>query len=92
MGYSSYSTDIGNRVPSDYVKDPLRIWRKATAKRGVASYVHYSSVWDTKAISLHPEWATTQPDGKPDPNFTSVFGQYVDKLLIPQLVELYEKY
>ena len=86
-GYTSYPTKVGNQAPG-FVGDPLRIWRETTAGRGVALYMHYSGVWDTRAIELHPEWAATRADGTPDREKTSVFGTYVDQLLIPQLKEL----
>ncbi|MDR1336438.1 MAG: hypothetical protein LBK22_06385 [Tannerella sp.] len=86
-GYTSYPTKAGNPAPG-FVGDPLRMWRDVTAMRGVALYMHYSGVWDTRALELHPEWAATDADGKPDKDKTSVFGPYVDRLLIPQLKEL----
>ncbi len=90
-GYTSYPTKVGNQVPG-YVGDPLRVWREVTAKRGVALYMHYSGVWDTRAIELHPEWAVTNSNGEKNKDKTSVFGPYVDKLLIPQLKELVGDY
>ena len=86
-GYTSYPTKVGNPAPG-FVGDPLRMWREATAKRGVALYMHYSGVWDNRAIELHPEWAATYSDGSHNREKTSVFGKYVDQLLIPQLKEL----
>lgn len=86
-GYSSYPTKIGNPVPG-FVGDPLRVWREVTAARGVALYMHYSGVWDSRAIELHPDWAVLNADGSTNKNATSVFGPYVDRLLIPQLREL----
>ncbi|MFO0928328.1 MAG: alpha-amylase family protein [Gemmataceae bacterium] len=86
-GYSSYPTKVGNPVPG-FVGDPLRVWRQATAARGVGLYMHYSGVWDSRAIALHPEWAAVDPNGKPSRNNTSTFGPYADRLLIPQLREL----
>jgi len=86
-GYTSYPTKAGNPAPG-FVGDPLRIWREVTARNGVALYMHYSGVWDTRAIELHPEWAAINADGKPDKEKTSVFGTYVDQLLVPQLKEL----
>jgi len=86
-GYSSYPTKVGNPAPG-IIDDPLRIWREVTAQRGVALYMHYSGVWDTRAVELHPEWAVTHADGTRDKEKTSVFGTYVDQLLIPQLKEL----
>jgi len=90
-GYSSYPTKVGNQAGS-FVGDPLKVWRQVTAERGVALYMHYSGVWDGKAVQDHPEWAVVNPDGKPDTQKTSVFGPYVDKLLIPQLIELANDY
>ena len=90
-GYTSYPTKVGNQAPG-FVGDPLRIWREVTAKRGVALYVHYSGVWDTRALELHPEWAVTRADGAFDKEKTSVFGPYVDQLLVPQLKELAGEY
>ena len=86
-GYTSYPTKVGNPAPG-FVGDPLRIWREATAQRGVALYMHYSGVWDARAVELHPEWAVTHEDGTRDKEKASVFGPYVDQLLIPQLKEL----
>jgi hypothetical protein len=86
-GYSSYPTKLGNPVPG-FVGDPLRVWREVTASRGVALYLHYSGVWDSRAIELHPKWAAINADGSTNKNATSVFGPYVDRLLIPQLREL----
>ncbi len=86
-GYSSYPTTVGNPVPG-FVGDPLRVWRDATRKRGVALFMHYSGVVDGLAVTMHPEWAAKDADGRPDKRATSVFGPYVDQLMIPQLREL----
>ncbi len=86
-GYSSYPTKVGNQAPG-FVRDPLRIWRDVTARNGVALYAHHSGVYDRNAISLHPDWACVNADGKINKDDTSVFGDYADKLLIPQLKEL----
>jgi hypothetical protein len=90
-GYSSYPTRAGNPAPG-FVKDQLKIWRAVTAKNGVALLMHYSGVWDTRAIQLHPSWAAVNADGTPSKNNTSVFGPYADSLLIPQLKELSKNY
>lgn len=86
-GYSSYPTQVGNPAPG-FVGDPLRIWRDVTRKRGVPLFMHYSGVWDYKAVADHPEWAALNGDGKPNDRATSVFGPYADTLMIPQLREL----
>jgi hypothetical protein len=90
-GYSSYPTKVGNPVPG-FVGDPLRVWRDATARRGVALYMHYSGVFDAHAAGQHPDWAVTRADGSKDPEATSPFGPYARQLLIPQLRELAEVY
>ena len=90
-GYSSYPTEVGNPAPG-LVTDPLAVWRKVTADRGVGLYMHYSGVWDARAVELHPDWAVKDLAGNPSDRITSVFGPYVDKLLIPQLKELAGKY
>lgn len=90
-GYSSYPTAVGYAAPG-IVADALRVWREVTAERGVALYMHYSGVMDRQAIVHHPEWARIDENGDADPSVTSVFGPYVDELLIPQLVELGQEY
>ena len=90
-GLSSYPTKVGYPAPG-FRKDQLRIWREVTARRGVALYVHYSGVFDREALRHHPGWARIEESGKRDKNNTSVFGPYVDKLLIPQLKELGDDY
>ena len=90
-GWTGYPTAVGWASPG-IVKDSLAVWRKATRDLGVGLFIHYSGVWDTKAVKEHPDWARLGPDGKRDPNVTSVFGPYVDKLLIPQLEEVTAKY
>ena len=90
-GYSSYPTKVGNPAPG-FVGDPLRIWRDATRRRGIALFMHYSGVWDYYAVAAHPEWAAVNANGKPNNRATSVFGPYVDTLMIPQLRELAGEY
>ena len=90
-GWAGYPTAVGWPSPG-IVNDSLAVWRKATRDVGVGLFIHYSGVWDTKAIIEHPDWARVDADGKRDPNATSVFGPYVDELLIPQLKEVTAKY
>lgn len=90
-GYCSYPTRIGNPAPG-FVKDQLKIWRQVTAEKGVSLYMHYSGVWDSRAVQLHPIWAAINADGSLSKNNTSVFGPYADSLLIPQLKELSGEY
>jgi hypothetical protein len=90
-GYSSYPTKVGNPAPG-FVGDPLRVWRDVTRERGIALFMHYSGVWDYHAARAHPQWAAAGADGKPNSRATSVFGPYVDVLMIPQLRELAGEY
>lgn len=86
-GYTSYPTKVGNPAPG-FVGDPLRVWRDATAKRGVALYVHYSGVIDQHAVTANPSWAALNADGTPNKQATSLYGPYCDSLMIPQLREI----
>lgn len=90
-GLCSYPTKVGNPAPG-FKNNPLKLWRKVTARHGIALFMHYSGVFDTEAIKKHPSWAVIDENGKPDPNMTSVFGAYAEKLLIPQFNELAEEY
>jgi hypothetical protein len=86
-GFCSYPTRVGNPAPG-ILGDPLRMWREVTARRGVSLYMHYSGVWDGHAVSGHPAWGAVNADGKANGKATSFFGDYAEKLLIPQLREL----
>jgi hypothetical protein len=86
-GISSYPTKAGNPAPA-IEKDIMKIWRTVSDKYHVPLYVHYSGIWDNRALQLHPQWARYNADGRPDKNANSLFSGYADSLLIPQLKEL----
>jgi len=90
-GWSGYQTKIASPSPG-IVQDSLALWREATARRGIGLYIHYSGVWDSRAVALHPEWGRCDKNGELDGKNTSVFGPYVDELLIPQLKEAAGRY
>lgn len=90
-GVTSYPTKVGNPAP-EIQSDILRMWRKLTAERGIALYAHHSGVWDNTAIEKNPDWAAVDAEGKPSKEKNSVFGPYVDELLIPQLIEMANDY
>ncbi len=90
-GWASYPTACGNAMPA-FAGDPLALWRKVTAEEGVALYMHYSGVWDSKYCAEHPEECVVNADGSRSSTSTRTMGKYVDNLLIPQLQELAGKY
>ena len=85
-GFSSYPTKIGTPAP-EIAHDILREWRDITKQYDVALYAHHSGIWDCCAAKLHPEWAMCDADGNPTDKM-SIFGDYADRLLIPQLKEI----
>ncbi len=90
-GIASYPTTVGTPAPG-FVRDPLKLWREVTAEYGVSLYMHYSGVVDEAALKQHPDWASRQPNGEPWGQATSVFGPYVDALMIPMFKELVDNY
>ncbi|MCY7352179.1 MAG: hypothetical protein LH606_16190 [Cytophagaceae bacterium] len=86
-GVTSYPTKVGSPVKS-FTQDPLQLWRKVTAKHGVALVMHYSGVWDADAVKNHPHWARLDAEGKRDDRLTSPFSAYKDSLLLAQLREV----
>jgi alpha-L-fucosidase len=90
-GYTSWPTDVGSASPG-VVKDALRIHRDVTAELGIKLGMHYSGVWDSRAIELHPDWARRDQNGQPDPNMTCRLSGYDAELMIPQMLEIVAKY
>jgi alpha-L-fucosidase len=90
-GYTSWPTEIGSTSPG-VVNDALRIHRDVTAELGIKLGMHYSGVWDSRAIELHPDWARLDEAGDPDANMTCRMSGYDTELMIPQMLEIVEKY
>jgi hypothetical protein len=90
-GYAGYPTEVGSPAPG-IVNDALAVWREVTRDMGVPLSVHFSGVWDTRAIELHPEWANINARGHAHKNYTDLLSDYERDLLIPQLVEVVTKY
>ena len=86
-GISSYPTKAGYHVKG-FEKDPLKLFREVTAKNNVALFMHFSGVWDNKAVKEHPAWDVIRADGRPSNQKVSFFSPYLDSLMIPQLKEL----
>ena len=70
VGYLGYPSKVGTSAPH-IVQDSLEIWRRVTARHGVALYIHFSGVYDDRAVAEHPDWALVNADGKPDDRLTS---------------------
>ena len=89
-GWASYPTAFNNRLP-EYNGDPLRLWRDITKEYGVALYMHYSGVYETKYCTENPGQATVNKDGETS-KVVRLDGDYFKDLFIPQICELVEKY
>lgn len=90
-GVCSYPTKVG--TAGNIVKDNLRIWADTCKKHNVPLFVHYSGVMDCRYVANHPDQADVDINGGHyDNTTTSVFGDYAEKLLIPQMKELIEEY
>jgi hypothetical protein len=100
---SWFSKTPGASVGPGVVKDPLLVWRAATKQLGLPLHCHYSGICDISAGNKHPEWCVVGPDGKPvGMGFASMVSAaggkmcprspYVDELMIPQLMELIDRY
>jgi hypothetical protein len=90
VGYVGYPSKVSTSAPN--IKDSLEVWRRVTARNGVALFIHFSGVLDGLAVQDHPEWARLDAAGERDRQQTSTFGPYVDERMIPQLKEAIEKY
>ena len=90
-GWSGYPTKVGSPSPG-IVNDALRIWRDVTRDMGIPLSIHYSGVWDPRAVQLHPEWARIDGEGNPHPDNTDPLSAYTKDLLIPQLIEVVQEY
>jgi hypothetical protein len=90
-GIASYPTDAGYDAGS-FDKDVLMLFREITSRHGVGLYAHFTGIMDEEAVKRNPSWARVQADGSPDPLRVSVFSDYNERILIPQLKELAGRY
>jgi len=87
------------------VRDALAQWRAATRALGLPLHAHYSGLWDGAAGAKHPDWRLLTADGTPaSPPYTLASwpsapgavmcprGPYLEQLLIPQLLEMIDRY
>jgi len=93
-GMTAWETTFGTMAPG-VIKDAMRVHADVCKELGIPLGMHYSGVWDTAAIAKHPDWEVLGPDGKVYGNaMNSVcpFSPYYDELMIPQMIELIDKY
>lgn len=90
-GIASYPTEVGTPAKG-LVKDNLRIWVDAAKNCNVPIYVHYSGIDDGAYCKKHPENSLNYYDDPEDIRINVFSDEYVEKLLIPQLKELIDKY
>ncbi|HCE46895.1 MAG TPA: hypothetical protein DET40_25385 [Lentisphaeria bacterium] len=104
-GYTSWFSKVKSAsVPPKLKKDALRQWREATKALGLPLHCHYSGIWDKAAGKKHPEWCTVDSEGgiagapsgqnagAPTGEKMCPLGPYLDKLMIPQMIELIDRY
>lgn len=90
-GWLGYRSKVSPSAPG-IVGDSLAIWRDSTNRAGVALFVHFSGFLDSLAIREHPEWARVREDNSKDDRQTSLWSRYAEERMIPQLLEVSEKY
>ena len=90
-GYTSWPTAVGSSSPG-IVNDSLQMYREATNRLGIRLGMHYSGVWDSRAIELHPDWARRDVDGVADPDMTCPLSDYTERLMIPHMIEIIDRY
>lgn len=89
-GNASYPTKVGHAA-DNLRTDNLRVWCDTLKKYKVPVYVHYSGVVDQWYTKHDPENAAWDEAGNPRDSI-SLFGDYCENYMIPQLKELIEEY
>ncbi|MBI2502847.1 MAG: beta-galactosidase trimerization domain-containing protein [Candidatus Latescibacteria bacterium] len=92
-GHTSWYSQVPGATVSPGVKrDALKGWRQATAQLDLPLHCHYSGIWDDAAGEKHPEWCRVDAEGKPVPGRMCPRGPYLEQLMLPQLIELIDRY
>ncbi len=90
-GYASYPTEVG--TPSPGIRgDALKVHSEVCHELGIPLGVHYSSIWDSLACEQHPDWAIVNAKGEKELWAVCLNSDYFDKLMIPQMIEVIDKY
>jgi hypothetical protein len=90
-GYTSWPTETGSTSPG-VVRDAMRVHREVTKELGIRLGMHYSGVIDQRALELSPEWGAVNAKGELSTRSTCRLSPYADELMIPQMLELVDKY
>ncbi|MBQ0105496.1 MAG: beta-galactosidase trimerization domain-containing protein, partial [Armatimonadetes bacterium] len=97
-GITGWPTEYGT-MSHGAVKDPMRIHADVCHELGIKLGMHYSGVIDNQACTLHPEWEAQAPANEVlaqgyDSGMKSIcpHSAYYDELMIPQMLELIDKY
>jgi hypothetical protein len=104
-GYTSWFSKVPHAsVSPGVVKDAMAGWRAATRRLGIPLHCHYSGIWDKIAGAKHPDWCIRRHDGTlAGPPFGKTAGEpkgekmcprgpYLEKLMLPQMIELIDRY
>jgi len=104
-GYTSWFSKVEHAtVPRGLRKDALKQWREATRDLGMPLHCHYSGIWDKAAGAKHRNWCVVDATGRlagapfgqnagaPTGEKMCPLGPYVEKLMIPQMLELIDRY
>ena len=104
-GYTSWFSKVpAASVPPKLKRDALEQWREATRQLNLPLHCHYSGIWDKAAGSKHPDWcvvsgkgplsslAPGQNAGTPPEEQMCPRSPYLEKLMIPQMIELIDRY
>lgn len=91
-GYTSWFSQTPTAsIPPQLKADALQGWRAATRQLGLPLHCHYSGIWDAAAAKKYPEWAVLNKDGRRTEHMCPR-GPYLDELMIPQMIELIDRY
>ncbi|RPJ49658.1 MAG: hypothetical protein EHM21_06580, partial [Chloroflexi bacterium] len=104
-GYTSWFSQAAEAsIPPKLQADALQGWRAATQQLNLPLHCHYSGIWDKAAGEKHPEWTLIGPGGDytgpPSPDSATAGkpermcprSDYLDRLMIPQMLELVDRY
>ena len=92
-GYTSWYSRVPEASVSPGVRrDALKGWREATRRLGMPLHCHYSGIWDGAAGARHPDWCALDSAGKPIEGKMCPRGPYLERLMVPQMFELIDRY